>query len=409
VNDRMFRKLSRWQTLVVLVILVKFLVLTLVTPWGDLINWAIGASNALVYLSAGTYPPISATGVYGSLQVTLAPFFWFWTRLPIEHPPLATLPLAGSTPAFLLSTLMKLPSFLADIVTGGLIYKLVGQMTNSERKSQIALLSWYLNPFNIYWIEAFGAMDAIPISIVVLAILFGTSRKWVSSGICVAIAGILRIFPLVIFPFLLANSLGSRRSYISLLIGFLLPLTFAIVAMYISATGTLLTVASLPWGGESWLLDFLGISLGQFVKLTPILLAVQFFVMIYFWRKTTLLHATTVGLLALLVGALPYGGYGYHFLWVSPLLSASLALSPDEMWIFIFTFVTGSIYPPIIFLSLPSLSVLEPLLAGSFYAAKATYLVKINLESISSFRESRRYESQLPTHAARLGLHNNSN
>lgn len=405
----MFRKLSRWQTLVVLAILVKLLVLTLVTPWGDLINWAIGASNALVYLSSGAYPPIAATGVYGPLEVVLVPFFWFWTRLPIQHPPLTSLPLTDSTSAFLLSTLMKLPSFLADIATGGLIYKLVGQMTNSARKSQIALLSWFFNPFNIYWIEAFGAMDAIPMSILVLALVFGTNRKWVSSGACVAIAGILRIFPLVIVPFLFTKLLGSRRSYISLLTGFLLPLTAAVVAMYASGAGTLLTVASLPWGGESWLLDFLGISLGQFAKLTPILLAVQFFVTIYYWRKNTLLHATTVGLLALLIGALPYGGYGYHFLWVSPLLSASLALSPDELWIFIFTFVTGSIYPPMIFVSLPSLSILEPLLAGSFYAAKATYLVKINIESISSFHKNLRYEYPLRAACSEsLGLRNNS-
>jgi len=379
----MFRKWSKWQLILTLAIIAKLLVMVLVTPWGDLINWSAGASNVLGYLSVGRYPPISVTGVYGPLQVVLAPFFWIWTKLPIDHPPLASLPLTNSTPAFSLSILMKLPSFLADMATGGLVYKLVRQMTNSERKSQIALLSWYCNPFNIYWIEAFGAMDAIPTSILLLAIVLGLNRKWFSCGVCVAIASILRIFPLFVFPFLFVQAKArSWREYIRLLSGFLLPLVSAIAAMYMSRAGTLSIVTSLPQG-ESWLLDFLGVNINQYVKLMPFLLMVQFLITIYYWRRSTLVQGATVALLTLLVGALPYGGYGYHFLWVSPLLSASVSLSFDELWVFIFTFVTASLYPPMIFIPLPLLSALEPLFAGAFFAAKAIYLAKINLENIS--------------------------
>ena len=381
----MFRKPSKWQAILTLAIIAKLLVMVLVTPWGDLINWSAGASNVLGYLSVGRYPPIAVTGVYGPLQVILAPFFWLWTKLPINHPPLSSLPLyyVHSTPAFSLSILMKLPSFLADIATGGLVYKLVKQMTNSEKKSQIALLSWYCNPFNIYWIEAFGAMDVIPTFILLLAIVLGMNRRWFSCGFCVAVASILRIFPLFVFPFLFVQAKAkSWRGYVLLLSGFLLPLICAIIAMYMSGAGTLSIVAGLPQG-ESWLLDFLGVNLNEYVKLTPFLLVVQFFITIYYWRRGTLVHVATVALLTLLVGALPYGGYGYHFLWVSPLLSASVSLSFDELWVFIFTFVTASLYPPMIFIPLPSLSALEPLFAGAFFAAKATYLAKINAENIS--------------------------
>src|SRR5208283_42912 len=378
----MFRNPSSWQVMLTLAIITKLLVMGLVTPWGDLINWSAGASNVLGYLSVGRYPPISVTGVYGPLEVMLAPFFWVWTKLPINHPPLTSLPLTNSTPAFSLSILMKLPSFVADMATGGLLYKLVRQMTNSERKSQIALLSWYCNPFNIYWIEAFGAMDAIPTFILVLAIVLGMKRRWFSCGICAAIAGILRIFPLLVFPFLFAQSEAkSWREYALLLSGFLLPLVCAITAMYKSGAGTLSMIASLPQG-EYWLLDFLGVNLNQYVKLTPVLLVVQFFITIYYWRRSTLVQGATVALLTLFVGALPYGGYGYHFLWVSPLLSACVSLNFDELWVFIFTFVTASLYPPMIFIPLPSLSALEPLFAGAFFAAKATYLAKINVENI---------------------------
>ncbi|MGO9643821.1 MAG: hypothetical protein ACLPY5_03625 [Candidatus Bathyarchaeia archaeon] len=389
----MFRKPTKWQAILTLAIIAKVLVMVLVTPWGDLINWSAGASNVLGYLSVGRYPPISATGVYGPLEVILAPFFWLWTKLPIDHPILASLPLTESTPAFSLSIVMKLPSFLADIATGGLVYKLVRQMTNSKRKSQIALLSWYCNPFNIYWIEAFGAMDAIPTAILLLAIVLAMNRRWFSCGLCVAIASILRIFPLFVFPFLFVQAKAkSWREYVLLLLGFLLPLVCAITAMYMSRAGTLSMIASLPQG-EYWLLDFLGVNVNQYVKLTLVLLVVQFFITIYYWRGSTLVHGATVALLTLFVGALPYGGYGYHFLWVSPLLSASVSLSFDELWIFIFTFVTASLYPPMIFIPLPSLSALEPLFAGAFFAAKATYLAKINVENISPILKGRSPES----------------
>jgi len=397
----MFRKPSKWHVIVAVAIAAKLLVMVLVTPWGDLINWAAGASNVLRYLSVGSYPPISVTGVYGPLQVVLAPFYWVWTRLPVHHLHLASIPLTNSAPEISLAVLMKLPSFVADILTGGLVYKLVERMSNSESRSRIALLCWYCNPFNVYWIEAFGAMDVIPVSLLLLAILLGMNRRWVSCGLCVTIASILRIFPLFVFPFLFAQGKPkSLRAYAFLLAGFLLPLIFAIIAMYVSGAGTLSVLANLPQG-ESWLLDFLGVNLNEYVKLTPLLLVLQFFIMVYYWRKGSLVHGATVALLTLLVGALPYGGYGYHFLWVSPLLTISLCLSVDELWVFIFTFVTASLYPPMIFVPLPSLSVLEPLFAGAFFAAKATYLTKINVENISpilSFQATKRMEYSSAQH-----------
>jgi hypothetical protein len=116
------------------------------------------------------------------------------------------------------------------------------------------------------------------------------------------------------------------------------------------------------------------------MKLTPLVLVLQLFIVIYFWRKNTILHAATISLLALSVAALPLGGSEQHFIWVSPLLSACLAVEFDELWIFVFTFATACLYPSIF--PLPELSYIAPLLAGTFYAAKATYLTKINLENI---------------------------
>jgi hypothetical protein len=46
-----------------------------------------------------------------------------------------------------------------------------------------------------------------------------------------------------------------------------------------------------------------------------------------------------------------------------------------------------------IFIPLPSLSALEPLFAGAFFAAKATYLAKINVENIGPILKGQSPES----------------
>jgi hypothetical protein len=80
-----------------------------------------------------------------------------------------------------------------------------------------------------------------------------------------------------------------------------------------------------------------------------------------------------------------YGGINHHFIWVAPFLSVSAALNYDELWIFALTFATGSLYPFIIPLPpslYPAAHFLDPTYAGAFFAAKAAYLLKINLRGI---------------------------
>ena len=375
--------LSKWRIIIVAIIAMKLLLIILVTPWvwGDLFNWTRGASVALRFISTGRFPPLSVTGVYGPIEILLVPFFLAWTKLPIPHPPLYRSFLTNySISAISLSLLMKLPPFLADIATGGLLSRLVKQMTNSESKARIALLSWYVNPFNLYYIEVFGAMDTIPAAIIVLGLILGLESKWFRSGISASIGTVLRIYPLFILPFLFTTiKTKLLRRYAALLAGFLLPLAAALIIMYAYGAGTITMLATLPQQ-EYWLLDFLGVTLLQNVKLTPVILVIQLFVTIYFWRKNSILHAATVSLLALSVGALPFGGSEQNFIWVSPLLSACLAVNLDELWVFVFTFATACLYPSII--PYQGLTYITPLLAGAFYGAKATYLTKINFENI---------------------------
>lgn len=381
----------RWRIILVLVSVIKLMLMAWAPTYGDLFNWAEGANLVLGFLSAGRLPSVSATGAYGPLQLVLSPFFWLWTKLPIDHPSIfimrASSQSASTLSAVSLIFLLKLPTFLADVAIGVLLFQLVRRITSSDQNGMVAFLLWYANPFNIFWIEVFGGMDVIPTLVLMLAVVVGSNREWFKSGFCVAVATVLRIFPILTFPFfVLAVKGGRTRAYAFLFSGFLLPLIGGAVVLYITGAGTIVSMLNTPLR-ESWLLDFLGFKLtNQYVRLVPVLLAIQFYVVIRYWKEPRLIHLVAVSLLALLV-AHTYSGINHHFIWVVPFLTASVAINHNELWLFIVTFVTASLYPfifplPAVPLVIDIIHFFDPFYAGCFYAAKAAYLITINFKNI---------------------------
>jgi|GEM_PF-3086489 len=396
--------LPKWRAFAVLLIPVKIMII-LVTPLGfsttasqsDFSNWIFGAAAILKSLSQGAFPCWSPFGVYFGIELILTPFFWIWTILPIQHPPLLNL-VDFSIPAMALGLLMKLPIFFSDIVTGILLSRLIQKLTQSKKSSTLAGLTWFVNPFNIYWLYVYGAMDIIPTAMVLLGLNFGFDNDWLRTGICTVAAGLLRVFPFVSLPFLLPLA-RVKLARIYLLIGSLIPIILVLWA-FVSETNvgcqnsSLLTgVLSIP-GREPWLLRFLGLDIfggGSWafvVKLAPVVILVQLYVVLRYWRDdSNIVHLVSVSFLALMVGADVYGGSAYHFLPVSPLLSACLAIHPrEEAWIYVLVFVTATLFPGIQWLGwlFPIYPVIGTFLAGAFYAAKAGYLIRLNKWNIKS-------------------------
>jgi hypothetical protein len=370
---------GKWWLVVAVTTFVKIL-LMFIPPGGDLVNWGAIASAILTAITTGRYAEASNTGVYVGLGLVLVPFFWLWTTLPIVHLPPQSLIFSTSPPAILLSFLLKIPVLLADIGTGILILNLVKRETNLPRTGSIAFLVWYVNPFNIYWINLFGGMDIIPTFIFMLGLTFATNEKWIRCGLSLAIGAITRIFPVFTFPFLFSALRNKNRRALSLLTGFLGPMLIGVTILYLTGAGTLTSMAATP-GRQYWLLDFLGYSLtNSSVKLTFVLVALQLFVTYRCWKEHGVISVATVSLLALLTAAQAYGGSTHHFLWVSPLLTTTVMLNPNEKPFFILTFIAACLAPPIISVTLPLYT--DTLAWGAFYATKISYLLRINLNEI---------------------------
>ncbi len=346
-------------------------------------SWVIGASLVLQTILAGKLPALSTYGVYLGIQAVLAPFFWLWTILPIEHPQLTAI-LQHTAPTIYLAFLMKLPIFLFDILTLILLVRLVRRVTTSESSSILAGLTWFVNPFNFYLLYYFGAMDIIPIAIFLLALNFGFDKRWFRCGFATIVTALLRVYAIAALPFFLPLT-KTKPARFSLVVGSLAPIAFAIVVLYLSKD-TLGTVLNVP-AKQSWLLEFLGFSIGsnQFLKLSPVLILLQLYIVFRYWRAdASIVHLASVSLLALLLGATVYGGGSQHFLWVSPLLSACLAIHPRDSWIFVLTFFSALLSPTVNPFGpwTPAHPVVDTFLSGAFYAMKATYLVRLNISNL---------------------------
>src|SRR5208283_6189998 len=118
------------------------------------------------------------------------------------------------------------------------------KLTRSTTSSALASLTWFVNPFNIYWLYVYGAMDVIPTAIVLLALNFGFDSKWLRTGVCTVVAGLLRVFPFVSLPFLLPLA-RARLARIYLFVGSLIPIILVIFAFFIREAGSCQNSSSL--------------------------------------------------------------------------------------------------------------------------------------------------------------------
>jgi hypothetical protein len=365
--------------------LLAMLLLPVSEPGGDFGNWMVEAESVLQTMLSGHMPALSRYGVYIGIELILAPFYWLWTILPVQHPELTNL-VQHTAPTISLGFVMKLPIFLCDVATLILLLRIVRHITNSEPKSIIAGLAWFVNPFNFMMLYSFGAMDIIPIAVFLLAINFGLSGRWFRFGVSVIVSGLLRLFAFVAYPFFIPIT-RTKESKVYFIFGSIVPIALAIGLIYLSGD-TLAAVVNIPVE-QSWLLEFLGWNvLGmQFVRMSPVLVLFQLYVVARFWTKSAnIVQLATVPLLALSIGATLYGGESQHFLWVSPLLSACVAMRLEDSWIFILTFFTAIMAPTNnpFYGSLPEPLLRDTFLAGAFYAMKAVYLLRLNLANLAA-------------------------
>jgi hypothetical protein len=197
----------------------------------------------------------------------------------------------------------------------------------------------------------------------------------------------LRIFPFLLLPFFLIYSCRDKPgSSVKLLISFLAPVLCVLLAQVNvigSFGGVLASIVNIPLV-QIWLLQHYGYSIAPgLFRLGAFLLAIQFYVVWRYWKKglgQSLVHFTIAPLLALFVASYTEP---YHFIWISPFLTAYYFMERDRLQLFVLTFVFASLFVAA-FTSQHPLFPFLPLLAGFFYGTEAAYLLKVNLGAMRS-------------------------
>jgi hypothetical protein len=307
---------------------------SIVTPLnGDFINWAHMASFTDLHLRY--------LGPYTAPAYILNLPYRLWLLLPVDHPNPGEILNHGvfkpSISAYTYVFAMKLPMIIFDLLTAILIYKALNQITGSEKKSLIGYYLWLFNPYLLVAVEMSGEIDVIPASLVVLSLLLLCRRKMVASGLALASATLIRIYPLILFPLMLIKARReSGRSLAGLSTGFamgiLCTLTPFIYHFKAEIIPILWSLPSYGMGEISWWILEPKLS-SNLPETDTSLLAFIYLLLMAAWLKLPRVNASSL-MDSMHMALLPYFAFSYwneeFLLWIVPFTTMDYALNREE-------------------------------------------------------------------------------
>jgi hypothetical protein len=210
--------------------------------------------------------------------------------------------------------LLKLPIIAFELCAAFIFSRL---FPKGVQKKLLAL--WLLNPITLYIVPAFTNVDAYPMFFLLLHYLLFRKGEYLLAGVSLGLAGSLKLFPVILLPFLLLSVRSFKHKIFTLvafLVAYLLP--------QLPALGIPEYVRNVLLGGNSNTILFSGLKVGpdRILLLFPIL----YFLML-FWYKSIpksfhsffVATSTTIGVM-LLVGQ-------FHLqwlLWIFPFVISSV-------------------------------------------------------------------------------------
>ena len=380
---------------ITIAIAVIFLLKTIATVFivpvstsSDFGNWVYLASDMYSQLVSGVVPSIEWAGVYAGMGLFLAPFYGAWRILPISHPTIAqalnSQLLAERVP---LVFFMKLPIILFDLFAG-LVIASIARNISPRNVSAKAFFVWYLNPYAFYLMEymGMGTFDIVPTAIVLVSVLFAMRRKWTAAGFSLAVAALLRLYPIIAFPAFLFYVYRRHltRATIQLCVSFAFVMLTAVLVQGLalgSLNAVLNSIINMLYKAP-WLGLFYVFPINDYLTYTPIIVAAQIYLIAALWKthNNSIAYSVLASLLALLLASYHQP---YHFIWVVPLLSLYFAINEDSTFLFSTIFVGAFLASLGYDTTNSTLIILQPLFAATFYGAKAAYLMRINWQAIN--------------------------
>lgn len=185
----------------------------------DILRWKDWGRIAFLYGFADTYVPTHLS--FGTFANNMPPgtlyvvscMYWLWLQ---AGKLLAVFGIApGSNPwvnVVLLQWFLRLPSLVADLGLGLLIYLFVRGQTKKVHSGLVASALFLYNPAVLYNSAFWGQMDAVNNFFGVLAIWFLVQKKYVASAIALTSSLLVKFSLLFSVPFFVLVSLLQSKS-----------------------------------------------------------------------------------------------------------------------------------------------------------------------------------------------------
>ena len=238
----------------------------------------------------------------------------------------AVTPPSAMGPSFrLLSLLLRLPAFFADVGLSLGLFLVTMKMTQSIELSRLSSLIWFLNPFNFWAAELLGVPDVAVALLTVVSLLFLLYKRFIPAYLTLSLAVALKLYPILLVPpiaLYMARTSKSWRRVIPVITLSAVGLLGYLAWLYPYSVAVLssdYTPVSQPLN-----LFIIQFTLGQggTVSMTMVALVLTYLI-IWALHKSELVSTIVLTLLVYYLFSNPYPQY---FIWVFPFLTLDIVL-----------------------------------------------------------------------------------
>jgi len=203
--DSIIKTLKRPVVIVLIIgLLIRFILAPLLTHTYDIAHWAMVMDHIQAGFGLYSVPGYYYSPVWGYMLGT----FSFISNFMFHMGPPAVFQSAflptqelwwpwftSEITTISFNIFMKIPMILCDVLVGALIYYLIKERTNDEKKAAYGFALWFLCPIVIYTSSVQVMFDNFSILFMLLSVLLFYKRRYFAGGVMLSLAAFTKFFP----------------------------------------------------------------------------------------------------------------------------------------------------------------------------------------------------------------------
>lgn len=273
----------------------------------------------------------------------------FWTGTLLDHEGALSFIRGTSSEAsaalFWLSLIMKIPLVIADIVTGFIIYKILLRFKIQEY-AVWGFIFWSLNPYTNIVTEMQGAIDIVPVALLMVGLYATMTRRNILSFVSMFAGTGLKFLPVILAPTLFRYRQKNFHAALPSVIGIILGA--AAYVYWIMASGLNIQVAFFEYSPLTHQFsDFMPLpQWGRGGEISTIALSLTLFYFLFFeyWQRFEEITLIEIFFATMLLYVSFSNWYAPYFGWLVPLLVLTGMLRKTDRGIIVTYYVAALAY-----------------------------------------------------------------